>query len=205
MFTGIIEELGVIKKLASSGVISVEAALVTNSLSVGDSISVNGVCLTVTAFSPSHFDAFISAETFERSTFKALKAGAPVNLERALTLNSRLGGHIVQGHVDAAGRVVSFTKDGVLTISVPYNIRPYLAEKGSIAVDGISLTVAGLTESTFSAAVIPHTRSVTNLSKIHSGDSVNIEVDIIARYVQRLVTAEKSGERILELLSELKA
>ncbi|MDR2401297.1 MAG: riboflavin synthase [Deferribacteraceae bacterium] len=204
MFTGIIEELGVIKKIASNGSISIGANVVTEGLLLGDSVAVNGVCLTVTTFSPAHFEAFISAETFQRSTFKILKAGSKVNLERALTLNSRLGGHIVQGHVDVSGRVISFTKDGTLTVSAPHSIRKYLAEKGSVTIDGISLTVSTLTEDSFSVAVIPHTRETTNLSAVRAGDLVNIEVDIIARYVQRLMTSEDSGKHILELLSELK-
>jgi riboflavin synthase len=177
---------------------------VTGGLSAGDSVAVNGVCLTVTSFSQKHFDAFISEETFRRTTFNILKAGSKVNLERALTLTSRLGGHIVQGHADAAGRVLSFGKDGVLAISVPHHIRKYIAEKGSVTVDGISLTVAAVAEGGFSAAVIPHTRAATNLSVIRPGDFVNIEVDIIARYVQRLLTSENSDKHILELLSELK-
>jgi riboflavin synthase len=204
MFTGIIEELGVIKKIASAGGISVEADVVTDGLKLGDSVAVNGVCLTVTAFSSKHFEAFISSETFRRSTFQSLKAGSKVNLERALMLTSRLGGHIVQGHVDGVGRVVSFTKDGLLTVSVPYELRGFIAEKGSIAVDGISLTVAAQTEGTFSAAVIPHTANATNLSLLKSGDAVNIEADVIARYIQRHMSFGDSGKHILDLLSELK-
>ncbi|MDR2104536.1 MAG: riboflavin synthase [Deferribacteraceae bacterium] len=204
MFTGIIEELGVIRKLSPSGAVCIGASKATSGLSIGDSIAVNGVCLTVASYSPSHFDAFISAETFQRSTFKILKVGAKVNIERALTLSTRLGGHIVQGHVDAAAKVVYFSKDGILTIAAPSGIRKYIAEKGSIAVDGVSLTVSALTEDSFSAAVIPHTREATNLSNIRAGDLVNIEVDIIARYICRLASVGESEKNILNLLSELK-
>jgi riboflavin synthase len=193
MFTGIIEELGNIRSIEERGEnarIVISARLVTEGTNHGDSISVNGVCLTALDIHPDSFAADVSKETLARSTLGRLKPGTPVNLERAVTPTTRLGGHIVQGHVDARGRLAGVEDHGeswTIKISYPKEIARYLVFKGSVAVEGISLTIAGLSGDHFEVAIIPKTWEVTNLSRLKPGDDVNLEVDVIAKYVERLL------------------
>jgi len=192
MFTGIIEELGSVRSIEERGEnarLVIGARVVTEGTNHGDSISVNGVCLTALDIEPDSFAADVSRETLLRSTLGALKPGAPVNLERAVTPATRLGGHIVQGHVDARGQFVGVENHGeswTLRIAYPKEIARYLVFKGSVAVEGISLTIAGLTDEHFEIAIIPKTWEVTNLSHLKPGDAVNIEVDIIGKYIEKL-------------------
>jgi riboflavin synthase len=199
MFTGIIEELGrvrVVEQRGENARIVIEARLVTNGTSDGDSIAVNGVCLTALDVQPDSFAADVSHETLARSTIGGLKTGVLVNLERAVTPATRLGGHIVQGHVDARGEFVSVEDLGeswTVRIAYPEEIRRYLVFKGSVSVEGISLTIAALTDDYFEVAIIPKTWAVTNLSQLGPGDAVNLEVDVIAKYVERLLAAGRSS------------
>src|SRR6185436_12446172 len=182
MFTGIIEELGFVRSIAMRGEnarIVIGASVVIRGTNHGDSISVNGVCLTALDIQPDSFAADVSRETLSRSTLGSLKPGTPVNLERAVTAATRLGGHIVQGHVDARGEFVSVQDHGdswTVRIAFPPEIARYLVFKGSVAVEGISLTIANLDENYFEIAVIPKTWEVTNLSRLKPGDGVNLEV-----------------------------
>src|SRR5258707_5149694 len=198
MFTGIIEELGRVREVEKRGDdarIVVEARTVMEGTNNGDSISVNGVCLTALEVTPDSFAADVSKETLLRSTLGGLRAGSPVNLERAVTPATRLGGHIVQGHVDARGKFLGFESHGeswTFRIAYPKEIARYLVFKGSVAVEGISLTIANLTEEYFEIAVIPKTWEVTNFSQLKPGDEVNLEVDVIAKYVERILTAHSS-------------
>ena len=193
MFTGIIEELGSVRRIEERGEnarIVIEARVVTEDTKHGDSIAVNGVCLTALDIQPDSFAADVSRETLQRSTLGRLKAGTPVNLERAVTPATRLGGHIVQGHVDARGEFIGVDDHGeswTLKIAYPREIARYLVFKGSVAVEGISLTIAGLTEDHFEIAIIPKTWEVTNLSQLKPGDPVNIEVDVLGKYIERLL------------------
>ena len=193
MFTGIIEELGHVRSIESVGEnarIVIAARLVTEDTKHGDSIAVNGVCLTALDIQPDSFAADLSRETLARSTLSSLLPGAPVNLERAVTPVTRLGGHIVQGHVDARGQFVSVTDHGeswTVRIAYPKEIRQYLVFKGSVAVEGISLTIAELTDEYFAVAIIPKTWELTNLSSLKPGDPVNLEADVIAKYVERIL------------------
>ncbi len=193
MFTGIIEELGSVRSIEERGEnarIVINACVVTEGTNHGDSIAVNGVCLTALDIHDDSFAADVSRETLLRSTLGTLKPGAPVNLERAVTPATRLGGHMVQGHVDARGQFVSIESHGeswTLRIAYPPEIARYLVFKGSVAVEGISLTIANLTEDYFDIAIIPKTWEVTNLSRLKPGDSVNLEVDVIGKYVERLL------------------
>lgn len=194
MFTGIIEELGSVRSIEERGEnarIVIAAHIVTNGTSHGDSIAVNGVCLTALDIQPDSFAADVSRETLLRSTLGGLRPGAPVNLERAVTPETRLGGHIVQGHVDGRGQflaVEDLAESWTLRIKHPPELARYLVFKGSVAVEGISLTIAGLTEEYFEIAIIPKTWEVTNLSQLQPGDDVNIEVDVIGKYVERLLS-----------------
>ena len=196
MFTGIIEELGSVRSIEERGEnarIIISARVVTEGTNHGDSISVNGVCLTALDIEPDSFAADVSRETLQRSTLGRLQAGAPVNLERAVTPATRLGGHIVQGHVDARGQFLSVENHGeswTLRISYPRDIARYLVFKGSVAVEGISLTIAALTDEHFEIAIIPKTWEVTNLSHLKPGDAVNIEVDVIGKYVEKLLATD---------------
>jgi riboflavin synthase len=195
MFTGIIEELGKVRSVETRGEnarITIDANVVTEGTRDGDSIAVNGVCLTALDVRPDSFGADVSYETLVRSTIGTLKTGVPVNLERAVTPATRLGGHIVQGHVDGRGEFVSVEDLGeswTLRFLYPDELARYLVFKGSIAVEGISLTVAALTDRYFEVAIIPKTWAVTNLSQLKSGDPVNLEVDVIAKYIERLLAA----------------
>jgi riboflavin synthase len=194
MFTGIIEELGRVTSIEARGTnvrIEIEARLVTENIHEGDSIAVNGVCLTALDVNNSSFAADVSRETLDRSTLGRLKPGAPVNLERSVTPVTRLGGHLVQGHVDARGKFISATDHGgswTVRIAYPPEIARYLVFKGSVAVEGISLTIAELTDDYFEIAIIPKTWEVTNFSHLQPGDDVNLEADVIAKYVERILS-----------------
>jgi riboflavin synthase len=213
MFTGIIEELGKIaalEKHSDGAKIKIAARIVTKDTSEGDSIAVNGVCLTALNVKADGFTADVSQETLDKSTLGRLKTGARVNLERAVTPQTRLGGHIVQGHVDLRGRFVSAVQSGdfwTVRISFPKEIGQYLVYKGSVAVEGISLTIAALGTDYFEIAVIPKTWELTNLSTLKTGDEVNLEADVIAKYVERILLygrATENGENItVEKLSKL--
>lgn len=211
MFTGIIEELGKIASLekhSGGAKIKISAKIVTENTNEGDSISVNGVCLTALNISKDSFSADVSQETLNRSTLGNLKVGSNVNLERAVTPSTRLGGHIVQGHVDARGKFVSAVRDGdfwTVRVSFPKEIGQYLVYKGSISVEGISLTIANLGSDFFEIAVIPKTWELTNLSSLNSGDEVNLEADVIAKYVERILFyKEQNSEGItMEKLQKL--
>ncbi len=216
MFTGIIEELGHVRSVEKRGEgarICVEARVVTAGTRDGDSIAVNGVCLTALEVRASSFVADGSRETLQRSTLGTLGINSAVNLERAVTPSTRLGGHIVQGHVDGRGRFLG-SEDHVgswtVRIAYPPEIARYLVFKGSVTVEGISLTIAALADEYFEIAVIPKTWQVTNLSRLRPGDNVNLEVDVIAKYVERIMSFGKSNESAevssgisLEKLTEL--
>jgi riboflavin synthase len=195
MFTGIIEELGRIRAIdhdEGGARVEIEATTVIADAAIGDSIAVNGCCVTVVELGDGWWGADAVIETLERTALGALHAGEPVNLERPLRPADRLGGHLVQGHVDAVGRIAARTPlpDGSsrFTFSAPPEVLRYVVEKGSIAVDGISLTVAAVDDETFEVAVIPHTLAVTTLGHKDTGDVVNLEVDLVAKYVERLLT-----------------
>jgi riboflavin synthase len=214
MFTGIIEELGRVRTMEQRGEgarLVIEARIVTEGTHEGDSISVNGVCLTAIEVRADSFAADGSRETLQRSTLGTLRAGTMVNLERAVTPTTRLGGHIVQGHVDARGQFLNATEHGgswTVRIAYPPEMARYLVFKGSVAVEGISLTVAGLTDEYFEIAVIPKTWAVTNLSRLRTHDAVNLEADIIAKYVERILTVDSRSKSegsalTMEKLSDL--
>ena len=189
MFTGIVEEIGTINSLVNS-VLTIQAEQVLADIKLGDSISVNGTCLTVVNFTESKFSVGLAPETLRRTAFGNLNPGDTVNLERALAANDRFGGHMVQGHVDATGRVISIRDEGdssIFRISNPKRLKRYLVEKGFIAVDGISLTIVKVFTSSFTLSVIPYTRMNTNLRDQLIGGKVNLEVDILAKYVENLM------------------
>ena len=193
MFTGIVEEMGRVVRIlpADEGIrIEIDGSLVSDGLQVGDSAAVNGVCLTVVARTPTGFVSDVVKETLDRTNLGGLQAGSPVDLERPMPASGRFDGHIVQGHVDGLGRVERLIPEGEgvrMTVSIPTGLDRYVVEKGSITVDGVSLTVAGLTENGFEVALIPHTLAVTVLGQRRPGDGVNLEVDVIAKYVERLL------------------
>ncbi len=193
MFTGLIEEIGKIRKINISGegrYITVTAGKVLEDVKIGDSITVNGACQTVTEFGDDYFTVFASKVTCDVTTLGSLNQGSGVNLERAMSPGSRFGGHIVQGHVDGKGKIDSISKDsnGIrIAISAPGEILKYIVEKGSVTVDGISLTVVSLINSGFDLYIIPETISTTTLSEKKPGDEVNIEVDILAKYVEKML------------------
>lgn len=198
MFTGIIEETGVVQAVrtgSGSIAVSVGGDLIFGDLKVGDSVAVNGVCLTVARMSGKSFTADVMRETAERSSIGGLKAGVRVNLERAMPAAGRFGGHIVSGHVDGTGRVTDVRSDGNAVrfrIEAPGNVMRHIVEKGSVAVDGASLTVASEEQSGFWVSVIPHTMKSTTLSDRSAGDAVNLESDMIGKYVDKLL--EPAGE-----------
>lgn len=199
MFTGIVEEIGTVKKIVkgSQSYLEIQADKILSDIHLGDSIAVNGVCLTVTSFSGKSFTADVMNETFNRSSLGQLKSGSHVNLERAMSANGRFGGHIVSGHIDGTGEVVSIKKDDNAVwykISTDSNIMKYIVEKGSIAIDGISLTVAKTENDNFSVSIIPHTASETILSEKKIGDIVNLENDIVGKYVERLMNFENQEQ-----------
>lgn len=193
MFTGIVEEKGRLARRVPSdqGIrIEVDAPLVSGDLDVGDSIAVNGVCLTVIASTSVGFSADVVKETLDRTNLGLLQPGSPVDLERPMPASGRFDGHIVQGHVDGVGRVDRVSPEGEgrrMTVTIPDRLNRFVVEKGSVTVDGVSLTIAGLTENGFEVALIPHTLAVTVLGDRMPGDVVNLEVDVIAKYVERLL------------------
>ncbi len=201
MFTGIVEELGEVvgrDELGDSARFVIRGPVVTADARHGDSIAVNGVCLTVVEVLPDgRFSADVMAETLNRSSLAAVAVGSAVNLERAAALNSRLGGHIVQGHVDGRGQVISRAPSEhweVVRIALPAELARYVVEKGSITVDGISLTVSGLGADWFEVSLIPTTLALTTLGRAPVGTAVNLEVDVIAKYVERLLAAGETGK-----------
>ncbi len=197
MFTGIIEETGVLKE-QNGGNLVIQADKVLEDVHLGDSIAVNGVCLTVTEFQKNWFRADVMAETLRRSSLGTLKKGSRVNLERAMAANGRFGGHIVSGHIDGTGTVENTQREGNaiwVTISCGAALLRYIAEKGSIAIDGISLTVAEVRENGFRVSIIPHTGEETTLLARRTGDMVNLETDIIAKYVERLMLPKEPEEK----------
>ncbi len=196
MFTGIIEEVGEIVAVTDTTdfrTIRVRAREVLTDSKVGSSIAVNGVCLTAITVDNSGFTAELSRETLVRSSLNGLGVGTVVNLERPMRADGRFGGHIVQGHVDGVGRIRSFERDGdswSLVVEYPKSASQYLVEKGSITLDGISLTIAALRPDAFDVAIIPHTLDNTNLGRAKAGDPVNLEFDVIAKYVERMLKRE---------------
>lgn len=194
MFTGIVEEVGKVSSILKgthSAVLTISASKVLEGVQLGDSIATNGVCLTVTSFDKQSFSADVMHETLNRSSLGSLHGGSLVNLERAMAADGRFGGHIVSGHIDGTGRIRTLRVDDNAvwyTIEAPANIMRYVVEKGSITIDGISLTVAKVTDDSLSVSVIPHTRAVTNLAMKGVGDVVNLETDIIGKYVERLLS-----------------
>ncbi|MCR5213939.1 MAG: riboflavin synthase [Eubacterium sp.] len=193
MFTGIIEEIGIIKAIANgakSAVLTIEASKILGDVKIGDSIAVNGVCLTATTVSSSKFTADVMAETLRRSSLGNLKVGSKVNLERAMAADGRFGGHIVSGHIDGTGKIIDMTREDNavwVTIGASPKIIGLIVEKGSIAIDGISLTVAYVDDKVFKVSIIPHTASETTLLSKKKGDLVNLENDIVGKYVERLL------------------
>ncbi len=208
MFTGIVKEIGTVKTVRNlSGVIeiTVDSDVVNSDCSVDDSIAVNGVCLTVTAKNESSFTAQAVRETVLRSNIKALKENMKVNLEPALRPNDRLGGHIVQGHIDGTGKILKIIPQSMgkeFIVSTENQTAKYIVKKGSVCIDGISLTVADISGNEFRVAVIPHTENSTTAKSWRTGTIVNIETDILGRYIEKFISPEKAGLTI-EKLSEL--
>ena len=186
VFTGIIEEVGVIDGYVS-GKLKVRCERVLDGTEIGDSVAVNGACLTVTGLSSDGFEADVSAETAASTTLGRLRRGSPVNLERAACFGRPIGGHLVQGHVDGTGTIKEVSRDGLRVKADPGTVLDYCVVKGSIAVDGVSLTIAGLDAGSLRVALIPYTLENTNLGKARPGDEVNLEVDIIAKYVKKFI------------------
>ena len=189
MFTGIVEETGSVIDRQEHA-LTIRAATVMPGMKLGDSIAVNGTCLTVVHFDAGHFQVNLAPETLRRTALGQLETGSAVNLERPLAVSDRLGGHIVQGHIDAAGRITSIRPEGdcfIFRIRAPKRLMPYIVEKGFIAVDGISLTVVGKRDTSFTLSVIPYTLQNTNLREKSANHRVNLEVDILAKYVESLL------------------
>ena len=205
MFTGIIEELGEILSITQNR-ISVGCATVLEGTKLGDSIAVNGVCLTVVEILPKGFVADVSPETFKVTALGNLHAGSLVNLERAMKADGRFGGHIVSGHIDGKGKFISCKKSGdfyELEIELSSELAKYTIKKGSIAINGISLTIAGAEVNSVKVAIIPHTYENTNLKELKNGDFVNIEVDMVAKYIEKFLSTGDNKSRIsLEFLQE---
>ena len=209
MFTGIIEEVGHVKSLhrgAKSFTLEVEAEKVLEGTLVGDSIATNGVCLTVTSLTGHGFTADVMPETVSRTALGELVSGSPVNLERALSLQTRLGGHIVSGHIDGTGRIADRRQDDTalwITIECDSKLLRYIIEKGSVTLQGVSLTVARVDARSFAVSLIPHTQAATTLHQAKVGDLVNIENDIIAKYVEKLLgKAPDNGSDLLDKMAK---
>ena len=197
MFTGIVEELGRVRTLEGAR-LTVGCRTVVEGSPTGASVAVNGVCLTVIGGGDSSLSFDVSEETFGRTALSRLAPGDPVNLERSVTLLARLGGHLVQGHVDGVGRIAEIREAGdgrEVAVAAPEGTMRYIVEKGSVALDGVSLTVARVERSGFAVALIPHTLAVTTLGTVSTGDPVNLEVDVIAKYVERLLEPHAREER----------
>lgn len=197
MFTGIVEEIGKVKSIkkgAKSVSLSLGGTLIFSDLKLGDSVAVNGICLTVTSIKGNVFTADVMNETLSRSSIGELKTGSNVNLERAMTANGRFGGHLVSGHIDGTGKISAIKKDDIAiwyTIKTDSNIMRYVIEKGSITIDGISLTVANVERDNFSVSIIPHTAEETVLSEKKIGSIVNLENDIVGKYIEKFMTVPK--------------
>lgn len=208
MFTGITEEKGTVLSLERTPLkcrLNIKAERVLHRTKTGDSIAVNGVCLTVTDMTDCSFTADVMPETLRRSSLGSLRAGSHVNLERAMAADGRFGGHIVTGHIDGTGKIHSVKKEGnavIVSISAPQEILRLIVEKGSVAIDGISLTVTGVTKTDFSVSLIPHTAEVTTLLSKRAGDIVNLENDIVGKYVEKLLGASKGTGISREFLLE---
>lgn len=194
MFTGLVEEVGIVKSVkkgADSAQITISAEKVISDVNLGDSICTNGICLTVTSFSSNYFTVDVMAETMRKTNLNYLSPGDKVNLERALRLGDRLGGHIVSGHIDGIGTISNLEKEDNatwITVSTSYDILKYVIYKGSIAIDGVSLTVAYVDNSVFKVSIIPHTKDVTILLDKKIGDTVNLECDMIGKYVEKMLS-----------------
>lgn len=202
LFTGIIEEMGVVKAIhkgIKSARLDIQGRLVLEDVMLGDSIAVNGICLTVTHFTKNEFSVDVMAETMRKTNLNQLKNGSKVNLERALKVGSRLGGHMVSGHIDGTGTIKDTIKEENaiwVVISASQDILKYMIDKGSVAIDGVSLTAAYVDHSVFKVSIIPHTKDMTILLTKHIGDQVNIECDLIGKYVEKLlITNEKANTK----------
>jgi len=198
MFTGIIEEIGFVENFSknSNALITVQCAKILEDMKIGDSIAINGVCQTVIKFDKNSFSAQVSAETLSKTNLEQLKVKEEVNLERAMTLSSRLGGHIVTGHVDGLAKVKNIQKQAdfyTIKFEVEKELVKYLAKKGSITINGISLTIADTSANEFSVAIIPHSFENTNLKNLKIGGFVNIEADILAKYVEKILSTSDNG------------
>ncbi len=209
MFTGIIEEIGQVERVVkgvNSSRLRIRAHAVLEGTGIGDSICTSGVCLTVTKLEGGCFEADVMAETMRRSRLGSLSAGSSVNLERAMRSGGRFGGHMVSGHIDGSGRIKGISQEDNavwLTVSAEETLLRYIVEKGSIAIDGVSLTVASVDQTGFRVSVIPHTGRETTLLKLKIGDAVNLECDIIGKYVEKLLAREQSQTGKTDPLSEL--
>lgn len=201
MFTGIIEETGTIQQIrfsSASALLTVGCEKVLENTRIGDSIAVNGICLTVVETTGTSFTADVMAETLMKTSLQQLNNGSIVNLERAMAAQGRFGGHMVSGHIDGTGTIVKSTENDIAviyTIAADHDILDGIVKKGSVALDGISLTVVDVTEKDFSVSLIPHTRDVTNFKKKHGGDIVNVETDVIGKYVKKYMEANRPQEK----------
>lgn len=201
MFTGIIEEIGTVRRIergAAGARLTIAAKTVLEDTKLGDSIATNGVCLTVVSMTSDTFSADVMAESLRRSSLGALQSGSPVNLERAMPANGRFGGHIVSGHIDGTGTIASQKREDNavwVTVRTSSSLLRYIVEKGSIAIDGVSLTVATVDESSFAVSIIPHTGAQTILLGKKPGETVNLECDVIGKYVEKLLTPYTSAEK----------
>jgi len=199
LFTGIIEEIGTVRRIehgAKGARLTIQAKTVLEDTRIGDSIATNGVCLTVVSMTGDSFSADVMAESLRRSSLGTLQGGSPVNLERAMAANGRFGGHIVSGHIDGTGTIASQKREDNavwVKIKTPAPLLRYIVEKGSIAIDGVSLTVAAVTDTDFSVSIIPHTGAQTILLGKKPGDPVNLECDVIGKYVEKLTAPHKTG------------
>lgn len=208
MFTGIIEEIGTVRRIehgAKGARLTIQAKTVLEDTKIGDSIATNGVCLTVVSMTSDSFSADVMAESLRRSSLGTLQGGSPVNLERAMAANGRFGGHIVSGHIDGTGTIASQKReDNAVWVKVktPAPLLRYIVEKGSIAIDGVSLTVAAVTDTDFSVSIIPHTGAQTILLGKKPGDPVNLECDVIGKYVEKLTAPHKTGGISTNFLAE---
>ena len=208
MFTGIIEEIGTVRRIehgAKGARLTIQAKTVLEDTRIGDSIATNGVCLTVVSMTGDSFSADVMAESLRRSSLGTLQGGSPVNLERAMAANGRFGGHIVSGHIDGTGTIASQKREDNavwVKIKTPAPLLRYIVEKGSIAIDGVSLTVAAVTDTDFSVSIIPHTVAQTILLGKKPGDPVNLECDVIGKYVEKLTAPHKTGGISTNFLAE---
>ena len=208
MFTGIIEEIGTVRRIehgAKGARLTIQAKTVLEDTRIGDSIATNGVCLTVVSMTGDSFSADVMAESLRRSSLGTLQGGSPVNLERSMAANGRFGGHIVSGHIDGTGTIASQKREDNavwVKIKTPAPLLRYIVEKGSIAIDGVSLTVAAVTDTDFSVSIIPHTGAQTILLGKKPGDPVNLECDVIGKYVEKLTAPHKTGGISTNFLAE---